>query len=57
MTWTKRDILSGGLAAGGKVLMSQLLEPDQLPSLARKACKFKLPQMYLLYVFFQMCIC
>ncbi|XP_044203762.1 kinesin-like protein kif7 [Thunnus albacares] len=37
LTWTKRDMLSGGLAAGGKVLMSQLLEPDQHPSLARKA--------------------
>ncbi|KAM7424031.1 hypothetical protein PAMA_000410 [Pampus argenteus] len=37
LTWTKRDMLTGGLAAGGKVLMSQQLEPDHHPSLARKA--------------------
>ncbi|CAK6954909.1 kinesin-like protein kif7 [Scomber scombrus] len=37
LTWTRRDMLSAGLAAGGRVLMSHLLEPDQHPSLARKA--------------------
>uniref|UniRef100_A0A8C4DRY5 Kinesin family member 7 n=1 Tax=Dicentrarchus labrax TaxID=13489 RepID=A0A8C4DRY5_DICLA len=37
LTWTKRDMLSGGLAAGGRGLLSQLLEPDQHPCLARKA--------------------
>ncbi|XP_041790446.1 kinesin-like protein kif7 isoform X1 [Chelmon rostratus] len=37
LTWTKRDMLSGGLAAGGRGLISQLLEPDQHPCLARKA--------------------
>uniref|UniRef100_A0A3Q3INY6 Kinesin motor domain-containing protein n=1 Tax=Monopterus albus TaxID=43700 RepID=A0A3Q3INY6_MONAL len=37
LTWTKRDVLSGGLTAGGKVPTSQLPEPDQHPCLARKA--------------------
>ncbi|XP_023139041.2 kinesin-like protein kif7 [Amphiprion ocellaris] len=37
LTWTKRDMLSGGLAAGGKGPTSQLPEPDQHPCLARKA--------------------
>ncbi|XP_035508031.1 kinesin-like protein kif7 isoform X1 [Morone saxatilis] len=40
LTWTKRDMLSGGLAAGGRGLLSQLLEPDQHPCLARKASNF-----------------
>lgn len=39
LTWTKRDMLSGGLAAGGKGPASQLPEPDQHLCLARKACK------------------
>ncbi|XP_039985058.1 kinesin-like protein kif7 isoform X2 [Xiphias gladius] len=37
LTWTKRDMLSGGLAAGGKGPASQLPEPDQHLCLARKA--------------------
>ncbi|XP_028258406.1 kinesin-like protein kif7 isoform X2 [Parambassis ranga] len=37
LTWTKRDMLSGGLAAGGKVPLSHLPELDQHPCLARKA--------------------
>lgn len=45
LTWTKRDMPSAGLAASGKVLMSQLLEPDQQPNLVRKAFKSKLRQM------------
>ncbi|XP_049449129.1 kinesin-like protein kif7 isoform X1 [Epinephelus fuscoguttatus] len=36
LTWTKRDMLAGGLAVGGKGLIS-LPEPDQHPCLARKA--------------------
>ncbi|TDH17088.1 hypothetical protein EPR50_G00005140 [Perca flavescens] len=36
LTWTKRDMLSGGLAVGGRGLIS-LHEPDQHPCLARKA--------------------
>ncbi|XP_047435675.1 kinesin-like protein kif7 [Mugil cephalus] len=37
LTWTKRDMLSGGLAAGGRGPVSQQPEPDQHPCLARKA--------------------
>ncbi|XP_070683662.1 kinesin-like protein kif7 [Pempheris klunzingeri] len=37
LTWTKRDILSGGLAATGRGLPTQLLELDQHPCLVRKA--------------------
>ncbi|XP_073321170.1 kinesin-like protein kif7 [Pagrus major] len=37
LTWTKRDMLSGGLAVGGRGLISQLHEPYQHPALARKA--------------------
>ncbi|XP_044056585.1 kinesin-like protein kif7 [Siniperca chuatsi] len=40
LTWTKRDMLSGGLAAGGRGLISLLHEPDQHPCLARKASNF-----------------
>ncbi|XP_074470332.1 kinesin-like protein kif7 isoform X2 [Sebastes fasciatus] len=36
LTWTKRDMPSGGLAVGGRGLIS-LHEPDQHPCLARKA--------------------
>uniref|UniRef100_A0A8C9Y9X9 Kinesin family member 7 n=1 Tax=Sander lucioperca TaxID=283035 RepID=A0A8C9Y9X9_SANLU len=39
LTWTKRDMLSGGLAVGGRGLIS-LHEPDQHPCLARKASNF-----------------
>ncbi len=38
-TWTKRDMLSGGLASSGRGLISQLLEQDQYPCLTRKACE------------------
>ncbi|CAJ1049133.1 kinesin-like protein kif7 [Xyrichtys novacula] len=37
LTWTKRDVLSGGLVAAGRGLMSQLPEPELHPCLARKA--------------------
>ncbi|XP_045888586.1 kinesin-like protein kif7 [Micropterus dolomieu] len=37
LTWTKRDMLSGGLAASGRGLISLLHEQDQHPCLARKA--------------------
>ncbi|XP_040899280.1 kinesin-like protein kif7 [Toxotes jaculatrix] len=37
LTWTKRDMLSGGLGAVGKGPASQLPEPDQHLCLARKA--------------------
>ncbi|KAM9366522.1 kinesin-like protein kif7 [Symphorus nematophorus] len=37
LTWTKRDMLLGGLAAGGRGTISQLHEPEQHPCLARKA--------------------
>lgn len=37
LTWNKRDMQSGGLAAGGKGPVSQLPEPAQHPCLARKA--------------------
>nr|XP_046241087.1 kinesin-like protein kif7 isoform X2 [Scatophagus argus] len=40
LTWTKRDMLPGGLVAGGRGLISQLLEPEQHPCLARKASNF-----------------
>nr|XP_057944924.1 kinesin-like protein kif7 isoform X2 [Doryrhamphus excisus] len=36
-TWTKKDMLSVGRAVIGKGLISQLPEPSQHPSLARKA--------------------
>lgn len=36
LTWTKRDMLSGQ-AAGGRGPMSQFVEPEQHPCLARKA--------------------
>ena len=39
LTWTKRDMPSGGVAVGGRGLISQLHEPYQHPALARKACK------------------
>ncbi|XP_022598069.1 kinesin-like protein KIF7 [Seriola dumerili] len=37
LTWTKRDMLSGGLATGGKGPAPQLPEPDHHLCLARKA--------------------
>ncbi|KAF7656442.1 hypothetical protein LDENG_00041100 [Lucifuga dentata] len=37
LTWTKRDMLLGGLVPGGQVLVSQLCDTDQLPSSVRKA--------------------
>ncbi|XP_054467688.1 kinesin-like protein kif7 [Anoplopoma fimbria] len=39
LTWNKGDMLSGGLAIGGRGLIS-LPEPDQHPCLARKASNF-----------------
>lgn len=38
LTWTKKDMLSGGLAASGRGLIPHMPEPDH-PCLARKACK------------------
>ncbi|XP_072236561.1 kinesin-like protein kif7 [Leuresthes tenuis] len=40
LTWTKRDMMSGGLVPGGRGPTSQLPEPDQHPCLARKASNF-----------------
>ncbi|KAM4592832.1 kinesin-like protein kif7 [Odontesthes bonariensis] len=37
LTWTKRDMMSGGLVPGGRGPTSQLPEPDQHLCLARKA--------------------
>ncbi|XP_041641976.1 kinesin-like protein kif7 [Cheilinus undulatus] len=36
-TWTKKDMMSGGLTAVGRGLTSQLPEPEQHPCLTRKA--------------------
>ncbi|KAM9825094.1 kinesin-like protein kif7 [Syngnathus typhle] len=36
-TWTKKDMLLGGRAVGGRGLTSQLLELDQRPNITRKA--------------------
>ncbi|KAM3624992.1 uncharacterized protein V6R79_005262 [Siganus canaliculatus] len=37
LTWTRRDMLPGGLAAGGQGPVSQLFEYEQQPNLGRKA--------------------
>uniref|UniRef100_A0A7N8X5W5 Kinesin family member 7 n=1 Tax=Mastacembelus armatus TaxID=205130 RepID=A0A7N8X5W5_9TELE len=37
LTWTKRDMLSGGLATYGRGPVSLMSEPDQHPCLTRKA--------------------
>ncbi|XP_041844243.1 kinesin-like protein kif7 isoform X1 [Melanotaenia boesemani] len=36
LTWTKRDMMSGGPGAGGRGPVSQLSEPDRHPTLTRK---------------------
>lgn len=36
LTWTKRDMMSGGPGAGGRGPFSQLSEPDRHPTLTRK---------------------
>ncbi|XP_034536030.1 kinesin-like protein kif7 [Notolabrus celidotus] len=37
LTWTRRDMLTGGLTATGRGFMSQPSEPEQHPCFARKA--------------------